>query len=238
MLTNKALVYPLEYKNKEKEFHPYTIAKTMKYGWRWITPTQSRIGTGYVFSDNHVSVDEATNEFLKDIGDDSITPKLVNFKPRMNKIPFKKNSCVIGMAQGFLEPLDAPGLALTILCADRLIELLKGNDTIGNINSELMVEYNWWVSFILHQYKTCTRNDSKFWIDQKNVELEFYNRILNCFYDTPSEFLNRFEFMMMFQTTSGKNITWTSKTKEIPIKIGDINPDSISHLDYIKSFYV
>jgi tryptophan halogenase len=61
LLTNKAIVYPLKYTDKQKQFHPYTVAKTMKNGWRWITPTQSRIGTGYVFSDNHISVDEATH---------------------------------------------------------------------------------------------------------------------------------------------------------------------------------
>ena len=37
LLTNKALVYPLKYKNKREQFHPYTVAKTMKSGWRWIT---------------------------------------------------------------------------------------------------------------------------------------------------------------------------------------------------------
>jgi hypothetical protein len=32
LLTNKAIFTPIEYKNKEKEIHPYTVAKTMKYG--------------------------------------------------------------------------------------------------------------------------------------------------------------------------------------------------------------
>ena len=86
----------------------------MKNGWRWITPTQSRIGTGYVFSDNHISIDEATNEFLEDIGDKTIKPFLVDFNPKCNKRPFKFNSCTIGMSSGFLEPLDATGLQISI----------------------------------------------------------------------------------------------------------------------------
>ena len=61
----------------------------MKHGWRWITPTWERIGTGYVFSENHISVDEAINEFITDIGDKTIQPFVVNFKPRVNKKTFK-----------------------------------------------------------------------------------------------------------------------------------------------------
>jgi tryptophan halogenase len=49
LLTTKAVVYPLPYTNKREQFHPYTVAKTMKHGWRWITPTWERIGTGYTF---------------------------------------------------------------------------------------------------------------------------------------------------------------------------------------------
>jgi tryptophan halogenase len=124
LLTDKAIFYPLEYKNKKQEMHPYTIAKPMKYGWRWITPTWSRIGTGYVFSSKHVSVDEAINEFINDIGDTSIKPFVTDFIPRKSKNPYKINSCTLGMASGFLEPLDAPGLNILISflpCLEKLL---------------------------------------------------------------------------------------------------------------------
>jgi hypothetical protein len=107
----------------------------MKNGWRWITPTQSRIGTGYVFSDNHISVDEATNEFLDDIGDKTIKPFLVDFNPKYIKNPFKTNSCTIGMSNGFLEPLDAPGLALTNGNIINLIDVLDKINQIKNYNT-------------------------------------------------------------------------------------------------------
>ncbi len=236
LLTNKALVYPLEYKNKREEFHPYTVAKTMNHGWRWITPTQSRIGTGYVFSDQHISVDQATEELLKDIGDYTIEPKLINFSPKLNKKPFKKNNCAIGMSQGFLEPLDAPGLALSILSIDRLKNLLMGNDDIENINSNLMIEYSWWVSFILHQYKTCHRNDTRFWIDQKNVQFDFYERLIGCLPDVPEHLSERFEFMMLFHTSSGKDLQWNSKIKDMPTIIKDIDTEKVHHLDYINTY--
>jgi hypothetical protein len=184
LLTNKAVVYPLEYANKRDQFHPYTIAKTMKHGWRWIIPTQSRIGTGYVFSDNHISVDEATNEFLEDIGDKTITPFEVDFRPRWNKKTFKINSCTIGMSNGFLEPLDASGLSMSIDALNILSSLLELKQKNINYQSQLIIANNYlfflqkfWCSFILHQYKTSWRNDTQFWIDHKNVKCDFYDKI-------------------------------------------------------------
>ena len=197
LLTNKALVYPLEYKCKKEEFHPYTVAKTMKCGWRWITPTQSRIGTGYVFSDNHISVDEATNEFLEDIGDKSILPRLVDFVPRMNKNPFK----------------------------------------VEDMNRRTLQNYNWWTSFILHQYKSCHRYDSDFWKDQKNIEFDFYSELLGCFEYIPPHLFERFEFMMLFHTTAAKDFKWNSMIPNKPFPIEDIDTETIHHLDYIQRFY-
>jgi tryptophan halogenase len=247
LLTNKALVYPLKYKNKKDQFHPYTIAKTMNNGWRWITPTQSRIGTGYVFSDNHISVDEATNEFLEDIGDKTIEPFLVDFNPKFNKKPFKSNNCSIGMSSGFLEPLDAPGLGISVYTVQLLIEILKyknnfsklltANKIINQSNFKLSLMYQWWCSFILHQYKTCWRNDTQFWIDHKNVRCDFYEQIINSLECVPIELLEKHEYMMFYFTTAAKDIKWKTKVKQKPFLIEQLDTETVHHLDYIQSFY-
>jgi len=142
------------------------------------------------------------------------------------------------MSQGFLEPLDAPGLALSILSIDRLRNLLLGNDNIENMNSNLMVEYSWWVSFILHQYKTCYRNDSSFWVDQKNVKFDFYERLMGCLQDVPDHLSERFEFMMLFHTSSGKDLQWNSMIKELPVILKDIDGETVHHMDYIQKFLI
>ena len=253
LLTNKALVYPLKYTNKRDQFHPYTVAKTMKNGWRWITPTQSRIGTGYVFSDNHISIDEATNEFLEDIGDKTIEPFLVDFNPRCNKTLFKSNSCTIGMSSGFLEPLDAPGLAFTNGSIDKLVEFLTKINEIKYENMYIITKeklnfckktnfstsrsYDWWCSFILHQYKTCWRNDTQFWIDHKNVKCNFYEQIINSLEYVPMELFERYEYEMLFKTTAGKDMQWKSKLKQNPFPIEELDSETIHHLDYIQRFY-
>lgn len=250
LLTNKALFYPLKYTNKRDQFHPYTVAKTMNCGWRWITPTQSRIGTGYVFSDNHISVDEATNELLQDIGDKTLEPFEVDFSPRSNKRTFKPNSCTIGMANGFLEPLDAPGLSLTTVAIKQLINLLKPknrNNTsfLETANSNLQFTQKVWCSFILDQYKTSWRNDTQFWIDHKNVQCDFYDKIRNIVLEKCS-FDEKFYYALHFKrldspfpwfTTAAKDIQWKSKISEKPTSLEQADTETIHHLDYIQRFY-
>jgi len=251
LLTTKALFFPLEYKDKKKEMHPYTVAKTMKYGWRWITPTLSRIGTGYVFSDNHVSIDEAIHEFVTDIGDTSIEPNCIDFYPRRVKEVFKLNTCTLGMASGFLEPLDAPGLAATIGMMSELEEILiqcnqwgvpNGNSsddhpaifTIKQSNKIWERDYNEWCSFILHQYKTCHRTDTQFWIDHKNVKFELYDQLVKSIFNPQIKYHSTDKVVyldydpyvrepkMFFKTTAGKDVTWDVKINVTAPKINSL----------------
>ena len=258
LLTTKAIIYPLQYTNKREQFHPYTVAKTMKHGWRWITPTWERIGTGYVFSENHISVDEAVNEFITDIGDKTIQPGVVDFKPRLNKNTFKINSCSIGMANGFLEPLDAPGLALTNTVTNQLEKLLEiyhldienkniiNNDLyhegIDMLNNNIKSSYNFWVTFILNQYKSCYRNDTPFWVDHKNIkwdDLDIATNDLNAYCD---KHRNDFDVMMLAQTLASRNIQYnTPLPKHItplnfPLEEGLLKTQH--HLDWIESFHI
>ena len=241
LLTDKAFVYPLEYTNKREQFHPYTVAKTMKNGWRWITPTYSRIGTGYTFSSRHVSIDEARQEFIDDVGAD-IEPKLVNFYPKYNKETFKENYCTLGLSNGFLEPLDAPGLSLTIDTIQYLQIVLEQqknipDDTIVTtlreiVNQMLESEYKFWASFILTQYKTCWRNDTQFWIDHKNVEYSHQKYIMTLLDDF--SIVNR-NYNMFMHTIAAKDCSWNTELKALPFRQPEYMTSTIHHLDYVEA---
>jgi tryptophan halogenase len=246
LLTNKAFVYPLEFTNKRDQFTPYTAAKTMASGWRWITPTYSRIGTGYVFSDRHITQDQALQEFLDDIGDHSIEPRLVDFHPRYSEKTFYNNYCLIGMANGFLEPLDAPGLTLTI---DVLFELytifhqisfLKDHIkhyAIEKANGTVAYLYQFWASFILHQYKTSMRNDTEFWIDHHHVNYPFYQDLIDFLYSAPSAFIP-INSDMFYYTGAAKDVQWNLPYEREPIKLPSaIRTSPVHHLDYIQQFH-
>jgi hypothetical protein len=243
LLTNKAVVYPLQYRDKRKEFHPYTIARAMDCGWRWITPTWSRVGTGYVFSSNHISEDQAIEELKSSAGNKNIEPFVVDFNPRHNERELHENWSTIGMASGFLEPLDAPGLSMTINALMNQIapylfyiknnpnsSLEKNKFEIEKINDISNSRFDFWCSFILAQYKTSNKNHTKFWIDQKNIIWEKYNDIMKNL----DEYNPSIEKMMLYQTLAGKDIQWESSIKSAPLKTKDVSYFSVNHLDFIQ----
>jgi tryptophan halogenase len=245
LIANKALFFPLKYNDKKGEMHPYTVAKTMKNGWRWITPTWSRIGTGYVFSENHISIDQAIDEFRKDIGDMNINPNVVNFIPQKNQNEINENWCTLGMASGFLEPLDAPGLALTVSSLRKEIthylnyyknqyfinSTEKNSHELAKLNDSMRLQYLNWAVFIFSQYKTCFRNDSQFWKDVKNIKWQFYEDFMNNL-DEINPF---FDKHMIQHTLAGKDIQWKTNIKELPYKTKEFYYEKFNHYEFIKS---
>lgn len=242
LLTDKALVYPLKYTNQREQFHPCTVAKTMKHGWRWITPTYSRIGTGYVFSSRYTTEEQALNEFLDDIGDHTISPRIVDFHPRYNKETFKQNYCSVGLANGFLEPLDAPGLTLTIDVINHLRAIFRQNNTVKNpeilqslrdqANERMVSRYEFWASFILTQYKTCSRDDTQFWKDHKRINYDPLNHILNILGDYN---VSIYDYIMFMHTIAAKDKRWPSNSIVKPFKQPEYSVESVHHLDYINA---
>jgi hypothetical protein len=224
----------------------YTTAKTMKYGWRWITPTYSRIGTGYVFSDKYVSHEDALCEFLGDIGNADIKPRLVSFEAKYSKKTFYANYCTIGMANGFLEPLDAPGISITIDILYRLKNLFIQQHYFNNSqayehcvvlqNKNMRYIYKFWASFILAQYKTCHRNDTDFWKDHKSIQWDFYNRLLA---KIDSENGNHtVNTDMFYHTMTAKGHKWNSFQDLPAFKMPSlVNEQTVHHLDYIRGFH-
>jgi len=241
LLTDRALFTPLEYVDKRNQIHPYTVAQAMKYGWRWITPTYSRIGTGYAFSSSHVSDDEAIDEFRKDIGDMSIDPFVVDFKPRRLDNPYRANHVFLGMAAGFMEPLDAPGLDLVaggIIQINELLDAPKEQRAeIARQKCEHFISSSkWWTSFILCQYKTSHRNDSQFWTDHKNVDCAFYDELMANLADIKKYYNST--AAMFYSTIAGKDITWDcgDDLRDVELKpVMEAPLPTIHHLDWLES---
>lgn len=253
LLTDKALFFPKPYEDIKNQIHPYTVAKTMKNGWRWITPTQSRIGTGYVFSSKHINIDEAIKEFQDDIGDYKIIPNVVDFHPRYNKTTFNKNYMTLGMSNGFLEPLDAPGLtiscSLTFLLENILNDKKQYNAILNKNYNECDFEdfnqiveefYKGWAAFILCQYKTCYRSDTDFWREYKDIEFDHLTNLLKNLHESYDDecyigvqsIRNTIIFILQ-NTLSSRNIKWKNKVKTAPFKIDDSECRFIDHHEFI-----
>lgn len=262
LFVDKAVFFPLNYKNKKQEMKAYTTARTMNCGWRWIIPTWSRIGTGYNYSSKHLTVGQAIDEFRADIGDKSIEPFQLDFFPRRVKTFFHSNYCSLGMASGFLEPLDSPSLGITLILLGFVDEILthfsesivdKKSYTdssylyfqaLDKINEIAKGYFDFFAVHIRSQYKNCSRIDTDFWKDVKESEWDFYDQ---CMYDllNPKIVDKTISFdnfipepYIIYNTLAGKNVRWNVNI-DMPLEKKNIETDKImiDHFDYFDSLH-
>jgi tryptophan 7-halogenase len=157
-----------------KPIAPYTKARAMKGGWAWTIELQHRHGTGYVFSSKHLTDQQAMDEFLQMVGEervlDSFTPRVIHMRTGRHRRAWVRNCVAIGLAAGFIEPLESTGIYLSELGVRALTECWP----TAASNCELMAaQYNGRVAefydelldFIVFHYRMARRRDTDFWHD-------------------------------------------------------------------------
>lgn len=155
---------------------PYTKSIAHHAGWRWQIPLQHRVGNGLVFSDRHMSEDEATAMLLANVDGKVLTePKVIKFKTGKRKKSWNKNCIAVGLASGFLEPLESTSIHMIMTAVTRLLQLFPHGEikqsTIDEFNIQAESEITRIRDFIILHYKATERDDSPFWRYCKEMEV-------------------------------------------------------------------
>jgi tryptophan halogenase len=147
---------------------PYTTSTAKEAGWIWRIPLQHRTGNGYVFCDKFCSDEEATATLLAAVEGEQITaPRIIPFVTGIRKQAWNRNCLALGLAQGFLEPLESTAIHLvskTLALFVRMFPDRTCNPVLRNeFNRRVRADYEEIRDFLVLHYCTTERNDSPFW---------------------------------------------------------------------------
>jgi len=175
LLNNSAIWGPV----KEQIFRPSTISEAQPHGWIWETPTWGQIGSGYVFSDDFITLEQAEDHIRnhwKKKGMEWNPLKSVKFTSgRLENIAVK-NVIANGLGQSFIEPLEATAIMVICTTIRNVSNLFNKHDGWGDRSSKILSKVmerflDESKEFVLGHYTLTDRTDTDYWraYDRSNI---------------------------------------------------------------------
>lgn len=163
---DRAIPFHLDHQGQNPEL--VTRATAMKAGWMWQIPLRDRIGAGYVFSSEFTTEEQAIAEIEEYFGYKIHPQKTIHFEPGHFRQVWQKNVMAVGLASGFVEPLEATSIG------QMLEQIRMFQQTIaetGGVVSDLSIERfnqanaeSWrGIRDFLRMHYDCPRQDTPFW---------------------------------------------------------------------------
>ncbi len=206
LFNDSAIAVQVPYANEQAPIASHTLSTAQSNGWIWDIGLPQRCGMGYVYSSAHGQEQQIEDELRayiknKPFADQSSDLQLrkIKFKPGHRQEFWHKNCVAIGMAAGFLEPLEASALALVELSAQMISKELPSHSHLFPIaakryNQRFLYRWQRIIEFLKLHYVLTQRTDSQYWRDNADPA------------STPDRLLELLE-LWQYQTPSANDFT-------------------------------
>lgn len=182
LLCDSAVATAIPHDGEKDGIEPYTSSIAMPSGWSWKIPMLNRFGSGYVFSSQFSSRDQATVDFAKlwGLDPDKTAFNQVSFRVGRNRRAWVRNCVSIGLASCFVEPLESSGIYFIYAAIHMLAKHFpdKNFDSVlsDRFNTEIEDMFDDTRDFLQAHYYFSPRTDTPFW--KANKELKLADSIL------------------------------------------------------------
>lgn len=177
LFIDRALAVQVPYEGEDTPIVSHTVSTAQKHGWIWDIGLQNRRGVGYVWSSAHAGSDRIEEELAAYVGPafDKLAAREIPIRSGHREVFWKNNVVAVGLAAGFLEPLEASALVLIELSADYIASAMPATRAGMEIVARrfnAMTRYRWdrIIEFLKLHYVLSEREDTAFWRDNRNPE--------------------------------------------------------------------
>jgi tryptophan halogenase len=174
LFVDYAIAIQVPYETSDAEIPSYTISTAMKSGWVWDIGLLERRGVGHVYSSKYISHEDAEKTLRKYVGEmaEGVEARLIKMNIGYREKFWVKNCAALGLAQGFVEPLEATGLLVFDATAKMLAAQFPTSKADMNIvaklfNKRIKLSWDSVIDFVKLHYYLSRRDDSPFWLDNR-----------------------------------------------------------------------
>ena len=187
LFNDSAVAIPTEI---ETEIPAETLSTALSNGWAWKIPLTNRFGNGYVFSSKYCSPDEAETELRSHLNilESDVEARHLKMKVGRVQETWAKNCVAVGLSQGFIEPLEATALQFVYSTIEQFSQALEEGNFSGKnrdeFNARMNANFEGVRDYIVLHYKTNSRSDSQYWIDNRENQKISDNlrAMIECWY--------------------------------------------------------
>ncbi|MBF5004853.1 tryptophan halogenase family protein [Diaphorobacter caeni] len=184
LLMDRAIPFYMPHPEKNPGLVSRAIA--LSSGWMWQIPLVDRVGAGYVYSSRHISDEDAATEIQSHLGFAVKPQRVIRFEPGCYEQVWVGNVLSVGLASGFVEPLEATSIGQMVESVRNFVRVLTQSQ--GIVSDSAVREFNMsnhqsWIEVrdFLRMHYDCPRRDTAFWRDVAATPLpDAYRALKEC----------------------------------------------------------